>query len=576
MIYKITFAQGHGSIRHNNRDFVACNVDQERVQDNIILCRQSLEDAYRDVFKDSIDEYNLHQKQRCRRLSVDKYIDRIRAGQDGETNPKLAYETIVQIGNRDNAGFDVAPDVAKKMANILACYYEDFVARNKGHIKVYNAVIHMDEATPHMHIDWIPFADGYKRGMQRRNSLEKAMGQLGYSMDAASKTRKRNNRSNWQDAERDQIKAICKSMGIEADYERHDQPELHLSPAEMRKIGRMVDSRYQDEAQKALEVAAKARDEYLDAFQGKGLKAILGRFRDNGKYLDRVVSAATQSQALSEAYLQTQKADLQQQQKQLGLGRQLLDDDTSRAQDIIDTAAAELAEQEQRRKALERQEQELADQRRQLDNLRQQIRQDQEKADRAKKKAEDAKEKSQAAADSLEAFKKEYPSAVMQKARVDYLEGKIDRQDRDIADLQAKLDKINKSIKSVLSEHELSLIKDTGLPLDEVLQRRINAAAEKGKKEGRDAGYDAGKAAAASASANKIKELQDKQDRLQAELDAAKNRSAAIELAWKTLTNDLRANHNIRVVASKDGAYRAKKIGIQRQHSQDKDKGMSR
>lgn len=574
MKYKITFAQGHGSVRHNNRDFVAGNVDEQRIQNDVVLCRESLEDAYRDVFEDAINEYNLHQKQRCRRLSVDKYIDRIRRGQDGETNPKISYETIVQIGNRDNAGFDAAPDVAQKMADILACYYKDFVARNAGHIHVYNAVIHMDEATPHMHIDWIPFADGYKRGMQRRNSLEKAMGQLGYKMNIADKTRKRNNRSNWQDAERDRIKSICRTMGIEADYERHDQPEIHLSPDEFRKLGRMVDSRYQDEAQKALDRAAKAKDEYLDAFgQGKGLKSILGRFRNNSTYLDRVVGAAAQSQAFADAHLQAQKAALQQQQKQLGLERQLLEDDTSRAQDIIDTAAAELADQEQRKKALELAEHELAEQRRQLEILRQQIRQEQEKADKAREEAENAKAKSQAAAASLEAYRDKYPNIATQKGYADYLNGKIARQDRDIADLKGKLAESDKSIKSVLSvlnEREISLIQDTGLSLDEVLQRHVNAAFEKGKKEGRDIGYDAGKADADAA----VKEMQDKQDKLQADIVKSQQTADNYLAAWQDLVRDLRDHHHLKVVQGRDGRYEAKKIGIQRQHSQDK--GMSR
>lgn len=567
MIYKITFAQGRGSVRHNNRDFVASNVDRDRVQDNVILCQESLEDAYNDVFGESIDDYNLRQKQRCRRLTVDKYMDKIRSGESGETNPKLSYETIVQIGNKDNAGFEAAPETAQKMKEILACYYEDFLKRNAGHIKVYNAVIHMDEATPHMHIDWIPYADGYKRGMQRRNSLERAMGQLGYKMDIADKTRKRNNRSIWQDAERDRIKALCKDYGIEADYERHDQPEIHLSPAEMRKLGRMVDSRISDELKKAMDRASVIKDEYLHTLgAGSGLKAILGRFRDNSRVLHEVVTNVAQSQALQEAHIREQQANqaaaLQEQQAGLEMERSYLDMRQSLAQETIDQAAVIDSDFKDREEALQRQQQELEELRQQLENLRRQVAAEQEKADKDKENAKAAqKEKA-----DWEAFKEAHPNEWQRANQVNFLNAWTKELNKKIDNLQEKLGKKDKSldaILSVLDDREHSLINDTGLSPSEVMKMHINAATIKARKEG----VEAGKADAEAAA----KETTDK---LQADLDKAQTGKQAYDKAWSELTRDLRDNYNLKIVRGQDGSVKAKKMGIHRQQS--KNKGMER
>lgn len=574
MIYKITFAQGHGSTRHNNRDFVASNVDKERVQDNVILCQESLEDAYGDVFGESIEDYNSHQKQRCRRLTVDKYIDKIRQGQDGETNPKLSYETIIQIGNKDNAGFEAAPKTAQKMKEILACYYEDFLKRNAGHIKVYNAVIHMDEATPHMHIDWIPYADGYKRGMQRRNSLEKAMGQLGYKMDIADKTRKRNNRSTWQDAERDRIKVLCRSMGIDADYERHDQPEIHLSPAEMRKLGRMVDSRISDELQKAMDRAADLKDEYLHAYGPQsGLKGILGRFRDNSRILDKLVTDVAQSQALNEAHLKqkgaAQAAALQDERAGLEMERSYFAEQQAQAQEVIDSAAVINSDLEDQKKALQRQEQEIREQLQQLENLRRQIAQEQEKADKDKA---DAKQAQQDKAD-WEAFKKAHPTEMRQRIRIDFLEKWEKTLNKEIDGLKDKLAKKDKSLDSVLSvldEHELSLITDTGIPPAEVLQMHVNAEKIKARKEG----VTEGKAAAAEDAKDAMNKVQKDLDDTKKTLADVRKSKQAYEKAWQDLTRDLRDNHNLKAIKGRDGTFKAQKMGIHRQQS--KSKGMER
>ena len=47
---------------------------------------------------------------------------------------------------------------------ILDEYYRGFQERNPN-LYVFSAHIHMDEATPHLHIDFVPFTTGSKRGL---------------------------------------------------------------------------------------------------------------------------------------------------------------------------------------------------------------------------------------------------------------------------------------------------------------------------------------------------------------------------------------------------------------------------
>ena len=66
---------GKGSISHNNRKFVAKNVDEKRVKDNVILCCDSLKETYENLFGAVLNEYNAKQKRKnCR---IENYLEHI-------------------------------------------------------------------------------------------------------------------------------------------------------------------------------------------------------------------------------------------------------------------------------------------------------------------------------------------------------------------------------------------------------------------------------------------------------------------------------------------------------------------
>ena len=136
---------------------------------NRYYIRESLEEAYRKCFGEALDDYNSKQKRKDR-LKTD-YISEIRNSGNGE---KVFYENIVQIGDQYDTGIrcsggSLSSDV-QKAADVLEEYVKTFQERNPN-LYLFNAAMHMDEATPHLHLDYIPVASGYKTGLKTRNSL---------------------------------------------------------------------------------------------------------------------------------------------------------------------------------------------------------------------------------------------------------------------------------------------------------------------------------------------------------------------------------------------------------------------
>lgn len=211
---------GKGSISHNNRKFVAKNVDEKRVKDNVILCCENLKNVYDDLFGAALAEYNAKQKRKDRR--IENYLDHITNGKQ----EKPFYELVFQIGNKDDTSCGT-PD-AEIATNILREYYDDFLKRNP-HIRVFNAVIHLDEATPHLHVDFVPFATGQSRGLSTRNSLNKALEQQGFS----AKTNLETPAKLWTDSEKQQLAEIMLKRGIE--WEQLGTHNEHLSVLDFKK-----------------------------------------------------------------------------------------------------------------------------------------------------------------------------------------------------------------------------------------------------------------------------------------------------------------------------------------------------
>lgn len=219
----ISFVLGDGSMSHNNREFIANNVDPSRTHLNRTYARQDINEAYDVCFKQALDDYNAKQKRKDR--IKDDYMSEIRHSRNGE---RIFYENVVQIGDMYDTGV-VGPDGeitvdAQTASEILDQYARSFQERNPN-LYVFNMVLHMDEATPHLHIDYIPVAHGYKTGLETRNSLTKAYQQMGIPK---AKNKLENETSMWHIREREYLTELARECGIEITVKGVDRPGLSL------------------------------------------------------------------------------------------------------------------------------------------------------------------------------------------------------------------------------------------------------------------------------------------------------------------------------------------------------------
>ena len=195
---------GKGSITHNNRDFIAENVDGERTKNNITYCNEKIQDVYHELFDEALQKYNEKQT-RSDRVIAD-YYEKIRTGKQ----EKPFHEIILQIGDKDTMGAETENgELAKK---ILDRYMHDFEKRNPN-LRVFSAHLHMDEATPHLHIDFIPFTTNSKRGLETRVSLKKALEAQGFIGGSRSDTEW----NKWVASEKEVLSQIMLEHGIEWD-----------------------------------------------------------------------------------------------------------------------------------------------------------------------------------------------------------------------------------------------------------------------------------------------------------------------------------------------------------------------
>lgn len=162
---------------------------------------RALEDLYNEIFGSAVEEYNKHQRRADRRIS--DYLKSVKG--DSRRHGNLAYEVIVAVGNY---GSRPDPEVCRQ---ILLDYYMDWQNRNP-QLAVLGAYFHADErGTPHLHLDYVPWADGYKRGPARQVGLDRALQQQGH----ASKNRAQTAQMAWQDSERQALRDICREHGID-------------------------------------------------------------------------------------------------------------------------------------------------------------------------------------------------------------------------------------------------------------------------------------------------------------------------------------------------------------------------
>ena len=211
---------GQGSVNHNSRKFHAKNTDPERSHLNVTYCQENIKTVYRELFDEALERYNAKQTRADRR--IEDYYEKIRSGKQ----EKPFHEIILQVGNRDDMSAD--SEEGQLAAAVLDEYMKGFQERNP-QLRVFSAHLHMDEATTHLHIDFVPFTTGSKRGLDTRVSLKQALAAQGFKGGSRGDTEW----SQWVRSEKEQLSLVMERHGIEwEDKGTHDK---HLSVLDYKK-----------------------------------------------------------------------------------------------------------------------------------------------------------------------------------------------------------------------------------------------------------------------------------------------------------------------------------------------------
>lgn len=216
----ISAMRGKGSLTHNRRDFIAENVDSSRTPLNVEYRNEDIRTVYHELFDNALARYN--EKQTRKDRIIDDYYEKIRTGKQ----EKLFEELIIQIGNKDD--MNASSENGQLARQMLDEYMQSFQQRNPT-LRVFSAHLHMDEATPHLHIDFIPFTTGSKRGLETRVSLKKALEALGFTGGTKSHTEL----NQWIESEKQALASIMARHDIE--WEQKGTHEEHLSVLDYKK-----------------------------------------------------------------------------------------------------------------------------------------------------------------------------------------------------------------------------------------------------------------------------------------------------------------------------------------------------
>ena len=239
----ISFSVGKGSLTHNRRDFIAQNVDPDRTKLNIEYCNENLEQVYHQMFDDALQRFNDKQKRADRK--IESYYDKIRTGKQ----EKLFHEVIVQIGNREDTNSKSAD--SEIAVRILDEYMKHFQERNPN-LRIFSAHLHLDEETPHLHIDFVPFVTNSKRGLDTRVSLKQALLIQGFKGESKFESEW----SKWALSEKQQLASVMEKYGVE--WEQLGTHNEHLSVYDYKK--KMRAEEVQELEEKAESLTEKIND----------------------------------------------------------------------------------------------------------------------------------------------------------------------------------------------------------------------------------------------------------------------------------------------------------------------------
>ena len=350
----ISGMMGKGSVNHNTRVFSAKNVDKERSEYNVEFCNTDIKKVYHELFDKAQERYNAKQKRSDRK--IDSYYEKIRQSKQ----EKLFHEVIFQIGNKDD--MNAKCEEGKLAREILIDFMEDFQKRNPN-LYVFSAHLHMDEETPHIHIDFVPFIRGSKRGLDTRVSLKGALAEQGFK----GGTRGATEWNQWIEAEKLELSKVMERYGIQ--WKQLGNHNKHLSVLDYEKQERVKEvaklDKQIEKSETALYEVQQLVDNRLDRAEelagiGEQLQKRNDRLLSDNSELEKANSEARWSNARlieENKLLQTKIEDLAGEKVKLQSGNKELEEQQQKLQAEIEAMAGSKVKLERNVRAYDEDEQ---------------------------------------------------------------------------------------------------------------------------------------------------------------------------------------------------------------------------
>lgn len=216
----ISIELGKGALKHNSRIFNTPNTNPERSHLNKEYINDDIKNVYHELFDEAVERYNSKQTRNDRK--VKNYYEKICNGKQ----EKPFHEIVVQIGNKNDFGIDKkTAEFAEKALDNYVCTFQ----KRNPYLRVFSAHMHLDEATPHLHIDFVPFTTGSKRGVDTRVSLKQALANQGFVGNGREETEW----ALWVNSEKESLAESMFKFNIE--WENQHTSREHLSVLDYKK-----------------------------------------------------------------------------------------------------------------------------------------------------------------------------------------------------------------------------------------------------------------------------------------------------------------------------------------------------
>lgn len=216
----VTISTHNGSTVHQAHNIRAEKTvsKEEHIDPNGIhetWIHESERHAYHRLFDESVKAYNEQQTRADRQIK--NYYNTVR----DDVKKHTSYEMIIGIYGKDENGvYQCSEEQGKE---IMRAFVDGWKERNPN-LELIGAYYHADEqGEPHCHIDYIPVAHGYNRGMETQTGLVKALGEMGFE-----KVGKVTAQIQWEKRENDYLTKLCQERGLEVSHPKQEGRE-HLA-----------------------------------------------------------------------------------------------------------------------------------------------------------------------------------------------------------------------------------------------------------------------------------------------------------------------------------------------------------